>query len=294
MAAKRKFFIVSAFSPVPGKGNPAAVVLLHDGDTGKVNEQKIATEFNLSETVFIYPRPEANTYGIRWFTPTKEVQLCGHATLAAAHALRLAASGIPETVFENHLAGRLRVLTNSSSSHPYELHFPSRRPTSLGDEGRDLGSRLAACFGLQTKSVSDVAFHEGSQKYYLVLADDAAIVAAKPDFAKLRAVDFPKAPLSVTLTALSSSPEFDVASRHFAPWVGIDEDPVTGAAHVGLVPYWLGTPRFADTKELRCTQLFPGRGGDLLCKVVDESTVSLKGAAHKFAEGELDLIENSD
>ena len=281
----RKFFVIDAFTPTIGMGNPAAVVILQNSDQpSDLQLQKIATEFNLSETVFVVPKDEKGTFGIRWFTPVKEVQLCGHATLAASHALKTVSPTLTSILFESHIAGKLPVYINNSH---YELHFPCREPSSLGVD--DFSAKLGSCFGISREGIMDVAFHKGSQKYLLVLASEEDVKNAVPNFAQLQDVEFPHAPLSVTITAKSNDSRFDVTSRHFAPWVGIDEDPVTGAAHVVLVPYWLKT-EFKTVEELRCFQAFPGRGGELLCKLVDAFTVSLRGEAATFAEGSLHWV----
>jgi PhzF family phenazine biosynthesis protein len=281
----RKFFIIDAFTPTIGKGNPAAVVILQSSDQpSDLQLQKIATEFNLSETVFVVPKEAEGTFGIRWFTPVKEVQLCGHATLAASHALKTVAPALTSILFESHIAGKLPVYIYGSH---YELHFPCREPSSLGVN--EFSTKLGNCFGVSRERILDVAFHKGSQKYLLVLASEEDVKTAAPNFSQLRDIEFPHAPLSVTITAKSNHSSFDVTSRHFAPWVGIDEDPVTGAAHVVLVPYWLNA-EFKAADELRCFQAYPGRGGELLCKLVDSSTVSLRGEAATFAEGSLSWL----
>eukprot|EP00758_Cryptobia_borreli_P015403 Tbor_TRINITY_DN6021_c3_g3::TRINITY_DN6021_c3_g3_i1::g.11145::m.11145 len=344
----RTYFVVDAFTDAPCRGNPAAVVILDENDHLKINDsqlQKIAFEINLSETVFVRSMTEEekgiitdgepvrtnNIYHIRWFTPSKEVQLCGHATLGAAHAITEGIQNLSESHpsmidsavmnyinkkidnqnsqihFFSHIAKHLYVdlikREEVSEARIYQLRFPLRKPESIIESlSEEFLCKLAMAFGLSMDAVYDVALHKSSQKYLLVLKDPKYVINAQVDHIMLRAameLSPHVAPLSVTLTALvvDGSDECripvntDIVSRHFAQWVGIDEDPVTGAAHVVLVPYWLQV-RFVkgrDNKEsvLRCFQAFPQRGGILECRILNENTVGLTGRATTFSFGRL-------
>jgi PhzF family phenazine biosynthesis protein len=214
------FWQVDAFTDRPFAGNPAAVVWL-DADADPAWMQHVATEMNLAETAFVQKRPDGD-YDLRWFTPTVEVDLCGHATLASAHAL-WEAGKIPAGPTRFHT--RSGVLTCTRNGHRIELDFPSTPPaeaTTDLDLLAALGVGLVPYFG---RSKFDVL---------LQLDSAAAVRAVRPDFRKLIAVPA----RGVIVTAASDDPKYDFISRFFAPQVGIDEDPVTGSAHCALAPYW--------------------------------------------------------
>ena len=208
------FFQVDAFADKPFSGNPAAVMPLSQWLPDEIM-QMIAAENNLAETAFAVPsdRDDAD-YDLRWFTPTVEVDLCGHATLASAHIL----------MHGNRLrfATRSGILTVTRDNDLLNLDMPAApvQPAELPDLTRALG-------------VDGETFvsREGNGNAIVLLADEAAVRAVKPDFAALRTL-----PYLVSVTAPGD--EHSVASRVFAAFHGIDEDPVTGSAHTALVPFW--------------------------------------------------------
>ena len=240
------FFQVDAFAAeAPLTGNPAAVMPL-DRWLDDALMQAIAAENNLSETAFTVPseRPDAD-FDLRWFTPTTEVDLCGHASLAAGHIL---VTG--QTV---RFATRSGILTVTRKDDLLELDVPAfaTRPGDLPGLADALG-------------VSGSAFlHDGGSASAIVLLDDeAAVRAVRPDFAKLRAFD-----RLVVVTAPGN--DQDIASRVFAAYHGIDEDPVTGAAHAALVPLWaqrLGRDSFTALQASK-------RTGLLNCRLQDDRVV---------------------
>jgi len=212
------FYQVDAFTGKPFRGNPAAVCIVDDTVTAELMQQ-IAAENNLSETAFVSPKN--GQFNLRWFTPVVEVPLCGHATLATAH-----------TLFETGLASTAGIITFNTASGVLtarqqdgwiELNFPaiSGEPVQLPDEIRDI---------LQVNPVQTIAV---DNRYLVEVATEAEVLAVKPDFSRL--AKYRK--VIVTAKANSTS-EFDFISRFFAPVIGINEDPVTGAAHCCLTPYW--------------------------------------------------------
>jgi PhzF family phenazine biosynthesis protein len=219
---------IDAFTDRLFAGNPAAVCLLRSPapDTWM---QALATEMNLSETA--YPLPEGDGYRLRWFTPTVEVDLCGHATLASAHAL-----------WEEGRAPRDAALRFQSRSGPLtarwrdgwiELDFPATRP-GPGEPPPELGRALGVKPAHVMRAGDD----------WLVEVDSAGEVrAARPDPIRLTRIGVQGA----ILTSQSDESRYDFVSRYFAPGFGIPEDPVTGAAHCALGPYWerkLGKSKF--------------------------------------------------
>jgi PhzF family phenazine biosynthesis protein len=182
--------------------------------------QAVAAEMNLSETAFVWPT--GLNFGLRWFTPALEVDLCGHATLAAAHALwetELVGSG-KQIVFETK-SGKLPA---TSTSQWIELDFPST-PAETVETDR----LLAESLGVPLSYVGRTRFD-----YLVLVSPEQELRAISPDFAALKKLGA----RGVIVTSASADPKFDFVSRFFAPGSGIDEDPVTGSAHCALAPFW--------------------------------------------------------
>jgi predicted PhzF superfamily epimerase YddE/YHI9 len=217
-------FQVDAFTAEPFAGNPAAVCLLsEDADPGWM--QRVAAEMNLAETAFLVPATEAGRYRLRWFTPTVEVELCGHATLASAHVLwseGLVAAGEPIR-FET-AGGRLGARPGSGDTiwldFPVTPAAPVDPPAGMLEA---LGAGEVRWVGL------------GRLDYLVELADEAAVRDLAPDLGPLR---LGSRGVIVTAGAAPGSTGYDFVSRFFAPGAGIDEDPVTGSAHCALGPFW--------------------------------------------------------
>lgn len=210
---------IDAFTDRPFAGNPAAVCFLQEERDAEWM-QALAAEMNLSETAFV--RPLADGFSIRWFTPTIEVPLCGHATLASAHFLYVSGNAVPTDAIHFHT--KSGVLTARSNGERIELDFPAAPPQeTLPPAG------LLAALGLESPTLTG----KTSLDTYLVLTDAKRLRSLTPDFAAL-------APLAhgVIVTAPSDDDRYDFLSRFFAPAAGINEDPVTGSAHCALAPYW--------------------------------------------------------
>ena len=228
------FFQVDAFAERPLTGNPAAVMPL-DRWLDDELMQAIAAENNLSETAFTVPseRDDAD-FDLRWFTPTTEVEMCGHATLASGHVLL---TGQP--VRFSTCSG---ILTVSRKDDLLELDLPAQKV----DTGIEPG--LVEALGVKGESFLG---RSGNGSAIVVLPDEAAVRAVTPDFARLRTIN-----RLVIVTAPGDRE--DIASRVFAAYHGIDEDPVTGSAHAALVPFWadrLGRDAFTALQASRRTGL---------------------------------------
>ncbi|HKB31492.1 MAG TPA: PhzF family phenazine biosynthesis protein [Streptosporangiaceae bacterium] len=226
--------IIDAFTDRPFAGNPAAVCLL---DLAAWPEEtwmrQVAAEMNLSETAFAYPltgRTDAD-WALRWYTPSAEVNLCGHATLATAHALH-ADRGAPGTVRFDSRSGVLA--THAADDGTITMDFPAAPATEVpAPDG------LAAALGAEPSAVYDT----GALDYLLaVLPDEAAVRALDPDLTAVARLAHTGGVNCVIVTAQASRPGagYDYVSRFFAPAQGIAEDPVTGSAHTALAPYWSG------------------------------------------------------
>lgn len=211
---------VDAFTTTPFAGNPAAVCVLPQPQSDRWMQQ-VAQEMNLSETAFVLPQEDG--FNLRWFTPTVEVDLCGHATLASAHVLWT----------EGHLSlaqtarfhTRSGVLTAAPQGKWIELNFPANPSTKT-----QVLPELIKALGVPIQEV-----YENSLGYVVQVPTEAAVRELQPDFGLLKTL--PVQGVIVTSLADSAS-EYDFVSRFFAPAIGIDEDPVTGAAHCCLAPFW--------------------------------------------------------
>lgn len=262
---KQTIIQVDAFTNTPFSGNPAAVCVLEQ-PVAQTWMQSVASEMNLSETAFV--SPQEDDYNLRWFTPTTEVPLCGHATLATAHVLWT----------EGHLAtdkaARFHTLSGLLSANLkgdwIELDFPVNN-----SEITTKPEKLIAALGVSCKLVVKNSFA------YLVEVDSAEIVSnLQPNFSLLKTLDL--ANVIVTSVADRNS-EYDFVSRFFAPGLGIDEDPVTGAAHCCLAPFWRNK---LGKNELLAYQASV-RGGRVKVYYDGGDRVFLQGQAVTILRGEI-------
>ena len=263
---RQMIYQVDAFTSRPFAGNPAAVCILPaPHEEGWM--MAVAREMNLSETAFLVRQAEG--YQLRWFTPKKEVRLCGHATLASAHVLwetGALAAGNP-ALFDT-LSGRL---TARRAGEWIEMDFPARfqRQSELPAELQiALGAPRVQYAGMGTENAI----------WLIELEDEAAVRDLRPDFSALSSMPI----RSVIVTARASTSGYDIVSRYFAPAVGINEDPVTGSAHCYLTPYWtekLGLPEISAYQASE-------RGGELRLRL-DGERVKICGQAVTVMVGEL-------
>ncbi len=252
------FFQVDAFADRPFSGNPAAVMPLDHWLADEVM-QAIAAENNLSETAFTVPSERADAdYDLRWFTPAVEVPLCGHATFAAAHIL-IHGDSI-------RFSTRSGILTVSRDGDMLRMSLPASSPSSGEVPG------LLAALGLDA---GEIFVCDGPETAVIVLLpDEQAVRAVQPDFKAL--ADLNQALAIVT----APGDQQTIASRVFCPSVGIDEDPVTGAAHAALVPFWaerLGRQSFTALQASK-------RTGVIECELRGDRVI-LGGRAVTVIEG---------
>ncbi len=257
---------VDAFSNGPFTGNPAAVCVLSEAaDAGWM--QNVAAELNLAETAFVQRRG-ATDFGLRWFAPVVEVDLCGHATLATAHVLWESGTLAPGDTARFHT--RSGVLTARRDGDWIELDFPST-PAAPAEAPQGL---------LDALGVTPVYVGRSPFDYLIEVADEAAVKSAAPDFARLKSI----ATRGVMITARSSDPQYHFVSRFFAPGAGIDEDPATGSAHCCLAPYWAGK---LGTETFVARQL--SSRGAILKLAIDGDRIKLSGKALTMMRGELTM-----
>ncbi|MCP3954952.1 MAG: PhzF family phenazine biosynthesis protein [Desulfobacterales bacterium] len=257
---KIPFYQVDAFTDKVFGGNPAAVCLLDQWPADKVL-QSIAAENNLSETAFLVG--SGADYALRWFTPTLEIDLCGHATLASAFVIfNFLGQDLAAVRFQT-ASGQLQV---ERAGDLLVMDFPARKAEKGGPV-----AGLEDALGAQPAEVY------GARDILAVLETEAAVRKMTPDFAALEKI---KDAFAVIVTAPGDKVDF--VSRFFAPNAGIPEDPVTGSAHCTLVPYWSAR---LGKKKLHALQV-SARGGELFCEDRGDR-VLMAGNAVLFARGEL-------
>ncbi|MEW7865149.1 PhzF family phenazine biosynthesis protein [Aeromonas diversa] len=258
---------VDAFSRTPFGGNPAAVCITDQGLTPALM-QAIAAEMAVSETAFL----ALDTGRLRWFTPEVEVELCGHGTLSVGAVLReqgMLGEGEGKT-FET-LSGPLSV---SVQGEWLALDFPEQPATPCEPD-----SALLAALGIERSRVQCYAMN--GPKVMVVVDEPALVEALAPDHVALRRLPG----RGVVVSAPSADPAFDFISRYFSPWVGCEEDPVTGSAHCILAPYWgerLGRTRLMARQASH-------RGGELRLERKPNGRLAILGQAHVILKGELRL-----
>ncbi len=255
-----RIFQIDAFTKTVFNGNPAAVCLLESWLDDDVL-QKIALENNLSETAFLVKSDKSEKgYDLRWFTPTTEVDLCGHATLASAWVLINEYNEVASPLCFMTRSGELRV---KRSGQDLIMDFPLQRATSC-----TVPAQLLPSLGLQSAEVL------AAEDYLVVVENEQTVKQLQPDFTGLQGL-----PLrGVMVTAPGESVDF--VSRWFGPNVGVDEDPVTGSSHTTLAPYW---SEKLGKNELTARQISK-RSCELICRV-EQERVFITGSAVKYMEG---------
>jgi PhzF family phenazine biosynthesis protein len=255
------YYHVDAFAGRLFSGNPAGVCLLADWLPDGVL-QSIGAENNLAETAFVVQR--GSTFDLRWFTPTVEVDLCGHATLASAHVIfQHLGYRAPMVRFQT----RSGELTVARTEDLLELNFPSR-PAAACPAPSDLIEGLGA----------NPAFTAKARDYLAVFDSEETVRNLKPNLTILARLDA----LGIIATAPGATSDF--VSRFFAPRLGIPEDPVTGAAHCTLIPYWAERLKRVKLRALQVS----ARGGELLCENRGER-VGIAGRAVTYSSGFLHI-----
>ena len=258
-----KLYQVDAFTDQLFSGNPAAVCPLEDWLEADLM-QAIAAENNLAETAFIIPGPDK--VKIRWFTPTVEVDLCGHATLASAYVLLNCLNYEKDSIaFSSPRSGDLKVMREGDILF---LDFPTDKISSC-----DCPPSLSSGIGLEPIEV-----YKGLTDYIVIIGTEQELLQIKPDFKEIEKLD------ARGLVVSAKGDQVDFVSRFFAPQSGIDEDPVTGSAHTSLIPIW---SEKLGKMEMRAKQISK-RGGDLICFYEGERC-KIGGSARLYLTGEIQL-----
>lgn len=259
-----QIYQIDAFTDSAFAGNPAAVCILSE----KMEDdwmQNLAAEMNLSETAFIYR--EGKNFNLRWFTPSSEVDLCGHAALASAQTLWEAGEvGSEEKINFDTKSG---ILTAEKNGSWIELNFPAEI-----EEAADIPENMTKALG----QIEIVYSGKNRMDYLLEVESEEIVKNIEPDFDLLKKIDT----RGIIVTAISASDKYDFVSRFFAPNIGITEDPVTGSAHCCLGPYWSEKLNKNSLIGFQASE----RGGTVRVKA-DGNRINLSGKAVTIFRGEL-------
>ncbi|MCG9640606.1 PhzF family phenazine biosynthesis protein [Vibrio sp. Isolate34] len=271
-----EIYQVDSFTNQAFKGSPAGVCISQE----PLDESlmfSIAEEMAVSETAFL----SLNSMTLKWFTPEVEVKLCGHGTLATVHVMK--EQGLVKTgdmVAFNTLSGELSATVGESS---IELDFPSTQLSSNQLSSNQLSSNselnlaLLEHLGLSLDQV--VSFREFDSKQLIEVTDENVLLALAPNFDALKGMKG----RGVVVTALSSNSELDFVSRYFAPWVGVNEDPVTGSAHCALTLHWADKLNKCSFSAYQASR----RGGYMSTELLDNGRIKLIGSATTVISGVL-------
>ncbi|MDH4379333.1 MAG: PhzF family phenazine biosynthesis isomerase [Vampirovibrionales bacterium] len=263
------FYVVNSFTQQAFNGNPAAVCIMQSPTAPNIL-QSIAAQNNLSETAFVWP-VDNETYDIRWFTPTHEVSLCGHAPLAAAVVLFTTQTKVPQRLrFCTQTEGDL-FLENINGTvwmdFPLWEFQPANEHTAM----------IQDVLGFQPLDI------QAGKDLLVVAPNEATVAEFNPCIERIAALPY----RGVIITAQASpDSDYDFVSRFFCPQIGIDEDPVTGSTHCMLVPYWA---QKLGKNALKAKQL-SARGGELQCQLWP-TRLKLGGTARLFSSGQIHLTE---
>lgn len=260
---KAPLFQVDAFTTRLFAGNPAAVILLDEYPADELLRE-IAAENNLAETAFLV-RSDGD-YRLRWFTPTTEVPLCGHATLASAAVVMERLDRSRESVVFHSASGPLTV---NRVGRSYVMNFPVRMSERI-DTPPGFGEALG---------VDPVEVFANEFNYLAVLESEAVVRGLEPDFAAIARQE-----RSGVIVTAEGTGGYDFVSRYFAPAKGIPEDPVTGAAHTMLAPYWSGRLGKNSFRAYQASR----RGGEVVCRLVGDRT-ELEGCCVFYLEGMVEI-----
>ena len=263
----QKIFQVDAFTAVPFKGNPAGVCIL-DKSKDEQWMQSVAREMNVAETSFLQREAEGmDAFGLRWFTPTVEVDLCGHATLASAHVLWQENEVNPDALISFNT--RSGLLTATRAGEWIEMDFPAEAPEQVST----YPSELRDAFGIEPSYVG-----RNRLDFIIQVENERILRSLEPDMRLLRALGS----RGVIVTCVPDGSKYDFVSRFFAPGAGIDEDPLTGSAHCCLAPFWKQRLGRDEMLGYQASQ----RGGEVRVRIAD-NRVMLGGQAVTMLSGEL-------
>lgn len=269
---------VDAFTNECFKGNPAGVCVLEEAIEDKYM-QLIAKEMNLSETAFIQslegkPINQTNTFLLRWFTPKYEVDLCGHATIAASKILFDIIGIKDEQINYETKSGRV---TANKTGTGISLNFPIDNPLNI-----NLSKDILEAVGIE--NYQNAIIGKNTKKLVIHLNSEREVLSLSPNFEKMKCLEFKRDVKGVGVTCAGNG-EYDFTSRYFNPWAGVNEDPVTGSVHTLLAAYW---NKLLNKNEMKAYQA-SDRGGEIILRIINENKVELIGEAVVVLKGELHI-----
>ena len=269
---KVQAYIVDSFTDKAFKGNPAGVCLLQS-ELDEHLMQSIATELNLSETAFVLKtRPSSYHYSIRYFTPTVEIDFCGHATLAASKVL-IEETGLEQVAFTTHKNLELSAVQESNA---ILMNFPL-----YDTEAYDVDDKLLAAFGIDNPLTT--RFAKALDMLVIEVENKDTLLTIDPDYSE--ALKSSNTIKELVVTCASQDQDYNFYSRCFCPWIGINEDPVTGASHSVLAKYW---QQKLNQSEFNAYQLSK-RGGFMNLKITSTSSLEVRANAAIVFRGTLDI-----
>lgn len=289
----KSLYLIDAFTNVPFEGNPAAVCLVENEKLlSEKKMQQIASEMNLSETVYIIDTKQTgfssgNRFQIRWFTPTNEVPLCGHATVASAAVLFYQLHNTSSTITFDSASGPL--ITQQAPSQGITMNFPLNPP---GEQDKDEIAELLKLVLPETK-IHSVHYSKTTKKLLLRMSDECKrcdLESIKPDTTAMKNSETTGKIMGVIVTLKGTTDNgcvnkegemYDFITRYFAPWNGIPEDPVTGSAHTVSGAYWSNVLQKKSLYARQCSK----RGGDVRIQVKDDGRVDLTGQSTCVLKG---------
>lgn len=267
---------VDAFTNKCFRGNPAGVCILKEPIEDNYM-QLIAKEMNLSETAFVQPfegknANQINEFSLRWFTPKYEVDLCGHATIAASEILFNHIGIKNEQIIYETKSGRL---TASKASKGIALNFPIDEPLNI-----NLSKDITEALGIE--DYENAIIGKNTRKLVIHLKKESEILNLAPNFEKMKDLKFHMDVRGVGVTYRGNE-KYDFISRYFNPWAGVNEDPVTGSVHTLLAAYW---GKLLNKKEMKAYQC-SDRGGEIILRILSDNKVELIGQAVVVLKGEI-------
>jgi PhzF family phenazine biosynthesis protein len=277
-------FTIDSFTTKPFTGNPAAVCLCNYPLDGELM-LNIAREMNLSETAFVVPidgpdHKSASLFQLRWFTPAVEVPLCGHATLATAHVIFNELGNTNKLLtFETLKSGELYV---TKAKDGLQMNFPQGKP-----EQTKIFEEILIPLGINKEDVVQMSYCNTLADLVIEVKTVETINQLKPDYGKLIKINDPEGINGVIVTAKDEREKYDFSSRYFVPWVGVDEDPVTGAIHTILGPYWVEKMGNRMFNAYQASE----RGGEMQLQLFEDRII-LQGNAITMMKGEFKIDKN--
>lgn len=262
-----QFYWIDAFTAEKFSGNPAVVVISETPLSASLM-QSYASEFNVSETAFVWPldknnhknsQTDKNLFSLRWFTPVAEIGLCGHATLASTYAV-CDFYGLTQVIFST-LSGEIKAC-RAGGDFEVEIEMPRLDVLQIDKTSHEYDLIASAL------NIDIISIHKSKTNFLVELATEASVKSAHPDMTALKTLEC----TGVIITAKSEAKNYDFVSRYFAPKIGIDEDPVTGSAHCSLAPFWFEKLDESIMTGLQISQ----RGGEIAVNLLSDF-VLMKG-----------------